>query len=252
MLDVEAGAKFLLHDDGVNNILIEDKLDNGAKQQWTLTPKLNQKITVTLVWTDPSGTPVGAKLDPINKMLVNDLDVKIIDAEGNEVYPWNLDPGSPTQGAIRANNDRDNVEKIEFDLPSLKTYQLIISHKGLLKNAKQDFSLLITYQSATETAQTFYWIGDTGDWMNPSHWSLTSGGPSINKIPLPGDRVIVDENSFNGVAPDHINFSMDVEVACLKWLTNKSSGLSLNGRKITIGRCLNVASSTFKAFGGGK
>jgi hypothetical protein len=252
LLDVEAGAKFLLHEDGVNTVLIEDQLENGEEQEWILTPKQNQKITATVVWTDPAGTPVGAKLDPTNKMLVNDLDIKIVDKDGNEVYPWTLDPGSPTQGAVRGNNERDNVEKIEFDLPLLKTYRLIVSHKGSLRNGKQDFSLLITYQSQNEQAQTFYWIGDTGDWLNPSHWSLTSGGPTINRVPLSNDYVIVDENSFDGVGPDEISFSGDVGIGSLKWVINKSAGLSLNGRKITISKLLNIASSNFKTLSPGE
>jgi len=44
----------------------------------------------------------------------------------------------------------------------------------------------------------FYWVGGTGDWTDPQHWSLTSGGPSSGCIPSGKDDVYFDANSFSG------------------------------------------------------
>ncbi len=41
-----------------------------------------------------------------------------------------------------------------------------------------------------------YWVGGTGDWTDPSHWSLSSGGPGGACIPTPNDNVYFDANSF--------------------------------------------------------
>ncbi|MBK7010748.1 MAG: HYR domain-containing protein [Saprospiraceae bacterium] len=45
-------------------------------------------------------------------------------------------------------------------------------------------------------AQTFYWIGNGGNWFDPTHWSLTSGGVAASCVPNYQDNVIFDANSF--------------------------------------------------------
>ena len=46
---------------------------------------------------------------------------------------------------------------------------------------------------------TYYWIGDTGSYLDWNHWSASSGGPPIGKGIRPGistDALIFDRNSF--------------------------------------------------------
>lgn len=45
-------------------------------------------------------------------------------------------------------------------------------------------------------SNTLYWIGGTGDWQDPIHWSLSSGGPPVFCIPNPQTNVVFDVNSF--------------------------------------------------------
>jgi hypothetical protein len=246
LLNVEAAANLLLKEDPLKNSVVESNLKQGEIKEWVLTPKVNQKITATIVWTDPAGTPVAIKLDPTNRMLVNDLDIKITDVDGNEFFPWILNPAIPSQAATRGNNDRDNLEKIEFDLPLAKTYKLVVSHKGQLKYNNQDFSLIISYGSSNQVAQTFYWIGDEGDWSDPFHWSLSSGGITVNKIPTANDYVIVDENSFDGIGADNITLSSDQKVASLKWVRSKPARISLNEKRLTLSESFIIASSSFR------
>ncbi len=42
-----------------------------------------------------------------------------------------------------------------------------------------------------------YWIGDAGDWSDPNHWALFSGGPPSGCIPTKYDDVYFDQNSFS-------------------------------------------------------
>jgi len=42
-----------------------------------------------------------------------------------------------------------------------------------------------------------YWVGNSGDWDDTSHWSLTSGGASGAHIPTQYDNVHFDINSFS-------------------------------------------------------
>ena len=251
LLDVEAGAKILLHDDGITTSVQELTLVSGDRKEWILTPKANQKMTVTIAWTDPSGTPVADALDPLDLMLVNDLDLKIIDEAGNETLPWILDPGIPSLGATKGNNYRDNIEKIEFEFPLAKPYRLVVNHKKELAGGMQDFSLILTYQSTATTAQTFYWVGDEGNWNDPAHWSLNSGSVSANKTPGVNDNVIMDENSFNESGLNQINFPQNQSVASLLWITSKSSGISLNTNKITVSKSFTIASGDFHVYSPG-
>ncbi|MFH0867236.1 MAG: hypothetical protein V1904_13660, partial [Bacteroidota bacterium] len=53
--------------------------------------------------------------------------------------------------------------------------------------------------NAATTNSDFYWIGGSGNWGDPMHWSLTSGGPPniYNCIPNSSNNVFFDANSFN-------------------------------------------------------
>ena len=50
------------------------------------------------------------------------------------------------------------------------------------------------------TADTQYWIGDTGNWSDSTKWSLTSGGGNTGRVPLPQDDVVFDANSFSSTS----------------------------------------------------
>ncbi|MCZ8216053.1 MAG: S8 family serine peptidase, partial [Cyclobacteriaceae bacterium] len=92
LLDVEKAAKLILEKDGVNTIITEATLLNNEVFELPLTPGENQKITVTIAWTDPAGNPAVVSLDPTTPMLVNDLDIRIVDDGGTTQMPWKLNP----------------------------------------------------------------------------------------------------------------------------------------------------------------
>lgn len=246
VLDVEAAARLLVNEDGINTIIREGKLLNGTSHELSLNPVADQKITITIAWNDPAASPVNPSLDPINLMLVNDLDIKLVAPDGSVKYPWLLDPAVPSAQAIKGNNYRDNVEKLEFNLPEGKPYQLIINHKGQLVNGSQDYSLIIKYQSSISTAKTLYWIGDSGNWHDESHWSLTSGGTPALILPGPTDRVIVDENSFDGTGLDQIALSQNAAVGSFKWLRSEPAIFSMQGHLLTISNELVLASESIE------
>jgi hypothetical protein len=50
---------------------------------------------------------------------------------------------------------------------------------------------------APYASQTFYWIGNAGNWNDPIHWSLSSGGVTANCVPNPQDSIVFDVNSFS-------------------------------------------------------
>ena len=248
LLDVDAAAHVLSGRDDINTFVVEGELINDDMHAWILNPQANQKITATLVWTDPAGLPPSAALDPPYKMLVNDLDLRLSDASGATQYPWVLDPGNPSGAAIHSDNTRDNVEKLEFNLPDLKPYTLKLSHKGYLLNGSQHYSLIITYRS-TNASKTLYWIGGSGNWSDPAHWSLNSGGSPANTVPSSSDQVIMDENSFSGSG--EIQLSGNAACNTLRWYCTKDVGLNFNNKTLTLAHELTLAAKTFKKLGNG-
>ncbi len=49
----------------------------------------------------------------------------------------------------------------------------------------------------THIPSNLYWVGGTGNWNDPLHWSYTSGGVSGACIPTPIDNVLFDGNSYS-------------------------------------------------------
>jgi PKD repeat protein len=246
LLDVEAAAKVLLQEDNENNFIQEHTLNNGGTFTIPINSKANQKITVTICWTDLAGTPVKASLDPTDLMLVNDLDVRVTDSASTTIFPWILNPFVPSNKATTGDNFRDNVEKIEFDSPEAKKYYVNVRHKGILKNGKQDFSIIVTCKSSLSTATTYYWVGSNGNWNDGTHWSLSSGGAAANTPPGSGDYAMFDENSFDNVAGRTVTLTADAAVKKLTWITDKSAGVSLSGHTLKLSGDVSIAGKNFQ------
>ena len=240
LLDVEAAAKVLMQEDDQNVFVKELTLVNGQTFSQDIYPMANQKVTVTICWTDVPGTPTMPSLDPTNLMLVNDLDVRITDGTGKVQQPWILDPFSPASKATTGDNFRDNVEKIEFDNPDAKKYTITVNHKRTLADGAQNFSLIVTYQSSLSTASTYYWVNGDGNWNDGSHWSIMSGGPSSGVVPSVNDNVVIDGNSFDGINRT-INLTTDAACSRLLWITDKPAGLALNSHRLKTQNAFSVS-----------
>ena len=64
----------------------------------------------------------------------------------------------------------------------------------------------------TEVApKDYYWIGGSGVWSDPAHWSLSSGGTSDGCIPTGNDNVHVDAASFSATGQA---ITLDGSAAC--------------------------------------
>lgn len=59
------------------------------------------------------------------------------------------------------------------------------------------FIFLFSALALNSMAATFYWVENGGNWNDPRHWSLTSGGHAGAGIPGINDDVIFDQNSFS-------------------------------------------------------
>ena len=248
LLDAEEAAKVITGRDDQNIFITEASLSNGQTYEVVLNPKAGEKITATLVWTDPAGTPVAPSLNPTTKMLVNDLDMRLTEdiVGGLSFFPWTLDP-APSKRALAASDEvdnfRDNVEKLEFDLPLLRPYKLKVTHKGsALVSGPQKFSLIITYKSEIDSKTSYYWIGDSGDWNDAAHWSLTSGGTTAGVVPGADNRVVFDENSFS-VDGATITMTQDKSCYSMRWFAQEPVNFSMDNHELTVNESLLLLSS---------
>ena len=104
-----------------------------------------QPVKATLSWTDPAGEVPAPALNPTDRILVNDLDVRVIRKIDNHVFrPFILDPVVPSRPASRGDNVLDNVEQVIVESPEKGFYEIQVSHKGDLRGDSQAFSLILT------------------------------------------------------------------------------------------------------------
>ncbi|MDO4763246.1 MAG: S8 family serine peptidase [Flavobacteriaceae bacterium] len=119
-------------------LISENKLNNRATETINVTATGTEPLIVTVVWADPVAKvlPDQNVNDAPTKVLVNDLDVRVRH-NGQEFFPWKLDPSRPSAPATKGDNVVDNVEQIVIPNPEAgSTYEIIISHKDdLMKNS---------------------------------------------------------------------------------------------------------------------
>ena len=116
---------------------------NGTTKDYTdyikfpVVARGNEPLKVTLCWNDPPPqTLLSPALDPTNRMLINDLDLRLVSPSSSSSqtnFPWVLNPATPAVGARKADNDRDNVEQVVIESPSTNgVYNVQVRSKGNL------------------------------------------------------------------------------------------------------------------------
>lgn len=129
-----------------NTVIFQNTLANGGTYTYTTFNDGSKPLKVTINWMDVPGTPPAASLDPTNRMLVNDLDVRIVRNSDQQVfYPYVMNPANPTAAATTGDNSRDNVEQIMLKSPTAGSYTITVTHKGSLTGlSSQPFSMIIS------------------------------------------------------------------------------------------------------------
>jgi methionine-rich copper-binding protein CopC len=130
----------------------ERTLRNGETHTLRVVSDGTQPLKVTIVWTDPPGTPPPVSLDPPDRMLVNDLDLRV--TNGTTTYmPWVLNPANPAAPATTGDNVVDNVEQVVIPNPQAGVYTITVTHKGILRPVgRQAYSMIVT-GAVTHTLQ---------------------------------------------------------------------------------------------------
>lgn len=240
LLDTKSAADIILAENGSSDVIRENNLPNGSIYEYEFVSDGVKPIRVTIAWTDPSGNPAPASLNPTNLMLINDLDLRITDEEGVTYFPYTLNPaiGPGSAAANNADNFRDNVEQILIPAPKAQKYKVKISHKGTLANNSQNYSLVMKAGTADGAAETLYWIGpNNGNWNSPANWSNSANGVAANKIPGTGTRVVF-EGSAGGSTT--VNFPANADAFSVNLFGDQLVNFDLKGNQINVNNGFRV------------
>jgi hypothetical protein len=186
-------------------------LINGGSYSKTVKAVGTQPLIATLSWTDRAGVANTGTVDLKDPVLINDLDIRI--TKGAETYfPWRLNDikSSP---AIRADNNVDNIEKIEVRDAAEGLYTITVTHKGNLTGGFQDFSLIVSGIDQNNLglnevdAKTIrVWPNPSVGKVNVSLQSDSSEDAEISVYTLLGQRIIHKKLSVsNGEVYGEIN-----------------------------------------------
>lgn len=131
-----------------STLIRETEITNGAMQEIPLYSPGRGPMNVTICWTDVPGTPQPGMVDPATRVLVHDMDLRLIGPESVVHLPWVLDPADPTAPATTGDNSRDNVEQVFVAAPAEGWYTVRITHKGTLQGGRQIVSIIASVSNA--------------------------------------------------------------------------------------------------------
>ena len=81
----------------------------------------------------------------------------------------------------------------------------IVVKKNLFPLKQLIVPFLLVFITSASWAADRYWVGGSGAWNDPSHWSNSSGGSGGAGVPGQNDDVFFDENSFSQVSTVQID-----------------------------------------------
>lgn len=131
---------------GTTSLLLETTLIDKITYTKKVSISSPKTLSIAIAWTDP--VAFGAVVTPIvednrTANLVNNLDLKIIDADGTEYFPWKLDPTALNNPASQnSDNNVDNIEKVFIANAPAGIYTIQVTNKGSLLAGSQDFTVI--------------------------------------------------------------------------------------------------------------
>jgi PKD repeat protein len=246
VLNAIDAIKVLQGRNDTDTLLTQATLNNGDIHEYELIPGNKTKLTATVVWTDVPGSIT--ELGSSTPHLVNDLDLHLEDEAGNKFYPWRMDLENFGGTAKKGVNSLDNVEKLEFQVPNVRKYKLVVSHKGQLVNNSQTYALTLTYGSANIENDLVYWVNGDGDFQDATNFSNISGGNSefINSESI--KTLTIDENSFDNDGV--LSISNDVVLDNIIFTSDNPLNIDLQGNTLTINNAIHSVGENLKISNG--
>lgn len=220
-------AVSVITSNNTDQLIQENVLNNGATYTTNVVASGKGPVVVTISWTDVKGTVETTNmLNNTTRKLVNDLDVRV--KRGATTFlPWILNPSQPNNAATKADNNRDNVEKIEIpDAIPGETLTIEVTHKGTLDRGAQAYSLLVSgvggtaycASAATNTAGsridsvsfgTLRKANPAGCTTYTNYTSLTANVETNSTVPLFVKVGSCDASVANKIVKVFIDFNND-------------------------------------------
>ncbi len=152
VINAKTAAEVLLNKEFSTHIS-EDTLAEGDTFTMTVEANGSETLMASISWTDPESEFLNRGiLNDKTAALVNDLDIRI-SQDGKTFFPWKLNPAQAGAPATQGDNLVDPFERVE--IPGAKgSYTITVTHKGTIKNASQDFSLIVSGVAITQCSVT--------------------------------------------------------------------------------------------------
>ena len=140
LANAQASVDLIRADNNAQSRIRSGDIAQSQQVETTMAINAAQNVRVVLGWLDPdvftSGSDTGAKT------LVNDLDLKVIDPNGNAILPYVLDPANPDATATRGPNTVDNVEEVEIKNAPSGTYRVVVTGTTIATGPTQHYVLI--------------------------------------------------------------------------------------------------------------
>ncbi len=163
-LDMKKSSK-IISENVSNKTIVEASISNGEEIQYNLEIDEGiENVSVTICWTDPSANSLENADDKNASVLVNDIDMRIIEISDGEIthLPYTLSLENVSVNgvwAVKADNAKDNVERIDFMATQGAVYKIVINHKNSIENPAveipelkfQNFSVVVSEGSRINT-----------------------------------------------------------------------------------------------------
>ena len=163
------------------------------KLPFTITsPLIHPKVMLN--WTDVPSTVVSSR------MLINDLDLKIITPAGDTLLPWVLNPLNQSANAVHGIDSINVEEQITADTFQSGSYLLLVIGKNV-PVGPQNFAL--TYLRDTTNLELTSPLG--GESYSPVRQTMTASGYQYNDT----NQVGISWESSPVTSPFNIYFSAD-------------------------------------------
>ena len=143
LVDAQASVDLIRGDGNTGSHIRLGNISQGQQIETPLAVASSQNVRVVVTWTDPAVLLLPDEL--AEKTLVNDLDVKIVDAAGNATLAYVLDKDHPNAVATRGNNSVDNVEEVEIPNAAPGAYRVILTGTNVA-NGPQQYALVANAQ----------------------------------------------------------------------------------------------------------
>ena len=132
---------------GFKHSIVNDVIETGQVKEFTLNRAADEEevLRATLVWTDPPGLINQLGLDDATPTLIHDLDLKLIDPDGNEFFPFSLVRNTPLSPATASGPNRvDNVEVVSPRAARAGQWRVQVTAPTFRPNESQRFALVVS------------------------------------------------------------------------------------------------------------